>query len=209
MRHEGISPRQASNLQKKLIMQSAVISELQASASVIKGKERKSLHHLISSGIIKKYGAYSRVSKETGLGRNQLRLANTSKSPIATKDNTRAAKMREELRQDVLKFLERGYNSTTMPGKHDTKKDGKELKQRHLLNDYLANLHEKNLAENPLIKLSCSSFCRLRPSNFMTIKYSETKTCLCKRHQNMALKLRSLQSMKVITTANPDAFITT
>ena len=73
--------------------------------------------------------------------RSQLRPANTSKSPKATKDTTRAAKMREELRQDVLKFLERGDNSTTMPGKQDTKKDGKELKQRHLLNDYLATLH--------------------------------------------------------------------
>ena len=98
MRHEGISPRQAPNLRKKLIMQSAVISELQAAASVIKGKEEKSLHHVINGGIRKKYRAYSRVSKEIGLGRNHLRLTNTSKSPIATKDNTRAAKMREELR---------------------------------------------------------------------------------------------------------------
>ena len=96
MRHEGISPREAPNLRKKLIMQSAAISELQAAASVIKGKE--TLHHVTSGSIIKKYRAYSRrVSKEIGLGRNQLRLANTSKSPIATKDNTRAAKMREEL----------------------------------------------------------------------------------------------------------------
>ena len=105
MRHEGISPRQA---RKELIMQSAVITELQAAASVIKGKKRKSLHQIISGGIIKKYRAYSRVSKEIGLGRSQLRPANTSKSPKATKDTTRAAKMREELRQDVLKFLERG-----------------------------------------------------------------------------------------------------
>ena len=67
--------------------------------------------------------------------------------------------MREKLRQDVLKFLERGDSSSTMPGKHDTKKDDKDLKQRHLLNDYLANFHEKYLAENPLIKLSYSSFC--------------------------------------------------
>ena len=125
MRHEGISPRQAPNLRKKLIMQSAVISEPQAAASVIKGKERKSLHHIISGGIIKKYRAYSRVSKKIGLGTNQLRLPNTSKSLIATKDNTRAAKMREELRQDVLKFLKRGDISSTMPYKHDTKKDYK------------------------------------------------------------------------------------
>ena len=57
MRHEGISPRQAPNLRKKSIMQSAVISELQVAASVIKGRERKSLHHLISGDIIKKYRA--------------------------------------------------------------------------------------------------------------------------------------------------------
>ena len=93
-----------------------------------------------------------------------------------------------------------------MPGKHDTKKGDKELKQRQLLNDYLANLHEKYLADNPLIKLSYSSFCGLKLSNFMTIKCSERKTCLCERHQNMALKLRL---MKVITTTNPDAFIRT
>ena len=141
MRHEGISPRQAPNLRKKLIMQSAVISELHAAASVIKGKERKSLHHTISGGIIKKYRAYSRVSKEIGLGRHQLRLANTSKSPIATKDNTRAAKMREEPETRCLKILGKRRQFYHMPRKHDTKKDGKELKQKHFLNDYLANLH--------------------------------------------------------------------
>lgn len=209
MRSEGISPRQAPQLRKKLIMQNAVISELKAAASVIKGKERKSLHHIVSGGIIKKYRAYSRVSKEIGLGRNQLRIANTSKSPVAIVNKSRAAILREQLRKDVLKFLERGDNSATLPGKRDAKKDGKKVKQKHILNDYLANLHEKFLAENPHLKLSYSSFCRLRPSNFSTIKYSERKTCLCERHQNMALKLRSLKSMKVVTTSNPDAFIRT
>ena len=55
--------------------------------------------------LIKKYRAYSRVGKDIGIGSNQLRLANASKSPIATKDSTRAAKMQEELRTRCLKIL--------------------------------------------------------------------------------------------------------
>ena len=43
----------------------------------------------------------------------------------------------------------------------------------------------------------------------MTIKHSDSKPYLCERHRNMALKLRPLQSIKVITTAIPDAFIRT
>ena len=38
MRHESISPIQAPNLRKKLILQSAVISELQAAAQSSKAK---------------------------------------------------------------------------------------------------------------------------------------------------------------------------
>lgn len=45
--------------------------------------------------------------------------------------------------KQVEDYLERPDNSTTLPGKKDTKTTGKEVKQKHVLNDYILNLYYK------------------------------------------------------------------
>jgi hypothetical protein len=55
---------------------------------------------------------------------------------------------------DIEQFLKRSDNSTTFPGKRDTKTVLKEVKQKHVLNDYMMNLYEKYKFENPGIKMS-------------------------------------------------------
>ncbi|CAC5394556.1 unnamed protein product [Mytilus coruscus] len=107
----------------------------------------------------------------------------------------------------VIAFLERDDNSTCLPGKRDNKKDGKEKKQNRVLNDYLDNLHQKYLSENILTKFSVSVFRRFRPAHYALASFGNRRTCLCQRHQNMALKVRTLKALTVTTTSNPDQLI--
>ncbi len=107
------------------------------------------------------------------------------------------------------KFFERDDNSRMIPGKKDAKKieKGRLKIQKRILNDYLSNLYEKFTAEYPEDALSFSSFCRMRPPHILLVNFTTRNACLCTRHQNLSLKLKSLQALKVIETHNPFMFI--
>ena len=80
-------------------------------------------------------------------------------------------------------------------------------KQKHILNDYLKNLHLKFLSEEPDIRISLASFCRLHPLHIMPVNLTSRNTCLCRKHQNMALKLKAVKSAGVQVSTNPDTFV--
>ena len=110
----------------------------------------------------------------------------------------------------VLSFFKRDDNSRAMPGKNDAKKVATSVKkQKRILNDYLKNLHLKFLSEEPNMKISLASFCRLRPI-FMVpvVNFTSRNTCLCRRHQNMVLKLEAMKSAGVQCSTNPDTSAT-
>ena len=104
-------------------------------------------------------------------------------------------------------FYYRDDFSTSLPGKRDAKKVGKNLLQRPVLNDYLSNLYNKFIAENPSTKLSFSKFARMCPSHFKHTNFATQQSCLCTKHQNMSLKLKALKDLKIVTTTNPDTFV--
>ena len=109
----------------------------------------------------------------------------------------------------VLEFFGRNDNSQMMPGKKDAKiiEKGTPKIQKRILNDYLSNLYDKSVAEYPEDRLSFTSFCRMRPSNYLLANFTTRIVCLCTRHQNMALKLKSLKLLKIVDTQNPDVFV--
>ena len=78
---------------------------------------------------------------------------------------------------------------------------------RRVLNDYLSNLYNKFIAENPSTKLSFSKFARMCPSHFKHTNFATQQSCLCTKHQNMSLKLKALKDLKIVTTTNPDTFV--
>ena len=113
----------------------------------------------------------------------------------------------KDLENQVLRFLERDDNSTICAGKRDTKtKHGVKYQQR-VLNDYIHNLHEKFCVENPNVKLCRAKFSRMRPAYIKLCSFANRKTCLCCRHQNFTLLLRSINTYGVKCTENPDNFI--
>ena len=101
------------------------------------------------------------------------------------------------IRSPVLSFFKRDDNSREMPEKNDAKKVATGVKkQKRILNDYL-NLHLKYLSEEPHMKISLASFCRLRPIFIVPVNFTSRNMCLCRRHQDMALKLKALKSAGV------------
>lgn len=116
------------------------------------------------------------------------------------------------LQASVREFFERDDNSRQMPGKRDVNVAAGEKRQTRILNDYIHNLHAKFCSENPEIKISPPTFYRIRRqqcAHVKLVKFTSRNTSLCKRHQNLALKLHMLKAEGVTTCANPDDFVKT
>ena len=77
----------------------------------------------------------------------------------------------------------------------------------YVLKEYLHNLYHKYSAENPTKKISLSLFCRSRPKEVKLVKYAQKLSCLCFKHTNFVLKLKSLGI--VLVESNPDRFVQT
>lgn len=101
---------------------------------------------------------------------------------------------RETLRRRVIEFLERDDNSRMIPGKNDKKKAENGHMQKRVLNDSMACLHMKFATETSE-KISLATFCRLRPNYICLTKFISRNTCLCQKHQNMALALKNMKSV--------------
>jgi hypothetical protein len=105
-----------------------------------------------------------------------------------------------------LQLLSREDNSREMPGKNDYRKSEGEQRQRKVLNDSLRNLYLKYCSEREHCNMSLATFCRLRPNEFSLTKYMSRNKCLCQRHQNMALLLRSMKSAGADVPLNPEDY---
>ena len=135
--------------------------------------------------------------------RRQLSRTTSKLSMVPRKER----KKNEEIIHSVQEFFYRDDVLTALPGKRDAKKLGKNLLQRRVLNDYLSNLYNKFIAENPSTKLSFSKFASIQPSHFKHANFDTRQSCLCTKHQNMSLKLKALKDLKIVTTTNPDTFV--
>ena len=196
LKREGFKVGRRSKVRRQLIMGNAMIHSLRASLK--RGKKKEVINEQVAIEVVTKYRCIDRLSKELGIGREKLKK-------IRQKRLNKSSK--EKYGDIVTTFLEREDNSTVLPGKNDTKKTGSEVKQNHVLNDYLHNLHEKFLLENPTIKLSRSEFCKLRPPHIMLTSFAARKTCLCTYHQNFSLKIKAMRKEGVRCSANPDVFV--
>lgn len=133
-----------------------------------------------------------------------IRPTKSQSKCLAVQKRKRKPILRAELTNHVTDFYERDDVSRCMPGKRDAKNVEGEKKQVRILNDYLANIHEKFCREEPIFKVSYSTFCKLRPKNIKVTSLLSRNTSLCTIHQNMALKLKSLRSIGVDISPNPE-----
>ena len=201
----NIPQSKISKVRKRLLLGSVMLKQVQTQRRGLKRSHLGSLRGLIGGKILQKYRLVSTLSSNTGLGRNKLAKAREGISI----EKIRRSREVQKHRNSVLNFLLRDDNSRANPGKTDKRKYCGKVIQTKTLTDYLKNLHQKYLSENPETKISLASFCRIRPSYIRPTAFISRSSCLCTRHQNMALCLQALKRSAVGVTlpSNPEEFV--
>ena len=192
-------PVQSSQDKEKTIICRSYIQE---------GKnKRESIRRVISGQILRQYKFIRYTPIQTLTDRRKL--SKTKSKTIDLEKQKRG--FQPELHNQVLDFYRRDDVSIALPEKRDVQKIGKKKPriQKRVLSDYLSNLYEKFVAENTNVKISFSTFARIRPTNFVLANFANRQSSLYVQHQNMALKLNTLKQLKRNIPNNPDVFLKT
>ena len=199
----GVIPKPIRN---KLLFENALSEEIKVARKNTNDQEQQAIRSVISGNIIKKYRQIKVLAKMTKTERRKL--SKVKAKSIKIHKLRKKPLIEKGIQAKVLEFFGRDDNSRMMPGK-DAKiiEKGTPKIQKRLLNDYLSNLCDKFAAEYPEDRLSFASFCRMRQSNYLLVNFTTRTACLCTRHQNMALNLKSLKLFKIVDTQNPDVFV--
>ena len=187
----------------KTLLFAEVVSE-EIRASVLERKNnRESIRRLLSGKIFRKYKLIKYASEKTGNNRSKMCRSTSKNLNIQSKKRGFDPKIHAE----VLKFYGRDNNSAALTGKRDAKRVKKVRIQERCLNDYLSNLYHKLKAEEPDLKVLFAAFAKMRPANYVLANFVNRRSCLCTKHQNIALKLKMLRNLNKRVQANPDMFI--
>lgn len=192
------------NVRKELLFANVVLHEMKEKTRNCARIKKKEKYAPVAGYIVKKYRCIGRLAKELLIDRNKVSDVIKNGVNFAKLRRRRAA---AKLKSSVVAFLEREDNCRLQPGKKDATKTEEGRVQTRILTDYLANLHQKYIAENPDHKLSLATFCRLRPKHILLSSCLGRNVCLCTKHQNLALKLQALRKCGLDIQQNPETFI--
>ena len=128
----------------------------------------------------------AQLAEDTGLSRRCL-----LSGPRKVRKNT-AASMGLEDR--IIEFLKRPEHSYTLPGKKDTVTMSKVKHQKVILTEFTDTLHALFKEEYPTLTCGRTTFndVRRRHKYIKTVKFNNTRVCLCLKHQNFTLRLRAV-----------------
>ncbi|WAR01023.1 hypothetical protein MAR_025395 [Mya arenaria] len=181
LKQSGINPQTVPEIRKRLIFSECLNEEIRSAKDAQENRsDRKTVVHKVVSGrVIKRYRLKSTLEEHTRLNR---RKSYACKSVLLCK-RSRLTTLRQSVRNEVLKFLERDDNSRVMPGKADAAKT------------------------ESTIRISKSSFYKCRPNYICPVNFASQSVCLCSNHQNFCFLLRTLKALNVTTCGNPDKFV--
>ena len=142
-----------SAVNNTLVFHYAFISDLRTKMKASSSKRfRQKFAQTVSGDIVRKYRCQR-------LLRQSLEIHTR---PVAKRGRSAVA-AGERIKRKVAEFFTRDDVSRETPGKKQTVTRQKIRKQKRLLSDTLLNLHRKFLSEHPLMKISYSLFCKVRP----------------------------------------------
>ena len=150
------------------------------------------LYGTVAGNIVKTYSCISQISKATELNRKRV-IKIVKEGLHVPMSKQKHARVIQRLQDDVTAYFGREDNYRMEPGKKSATKTDEGTMQTRVLTDYLSNLHQKFLSENPEMKISLATFCRIRPKYIKLTNCVSRNACLCTKHQNFALKLRALR----------------
>lgn len=185
----------SKTVKKRLLFGEALVTQLKENRKeLVDQKERQMFAKLLSGNILKKYRLMGKAKSFLSYKEQRNSLASKGKHYVRKKKSNSIS---TEIASSVRHFLEEDVNSRMCPGKKDHKTKNKMKVQKRLLLDTLKNLHKK-YTESHEIKLSYSSFCRLRPFWIVEPRLSDRDTCACIKHANVDLIVNKLHQLKVL-----------
>lgn len=183
-----LDPKKHPQLLKKMTAHYALLLQMKKRNEKKLKKSKRSIESILSGNITRKYRMITYLGNETCTNRNHLK-----KTQMPWKRKSRLFHMRDERTKRIVKFFERDDVSQINPGKRDSKKICKNKVQTRILTDYLKNLWKRYTTETGE-RVSLALFCRYRPKHIKLTKLTNRQTCLCRRHQNLALKLQAINN---------------
>ena len=174
-------------------------------------KSKMIIQKIVEAEEVSGSGSTTRVKKEVGLNaRLRLDEATMSQPLFEPRKKPRRVEKYEVIREKAISFYMDDQTSRACPGKNDyVRLAGGEKLQKRICNDYIKNLHERFMLENPECRCSFNFFYQQRPANVLTSKYLTKDTACCQKHQNFQLLMKALgkaiPNVKCLTS--PDAFI--
>ena len=160
-------------------------------------RQKQHIANILTSKILSKYRMRKMMQTAVGVSRQ---LGEHSKSAKRSKQRSYYTKVGKT----VSDFFQRDDNSRMTSGKKQTITRKKEKKQKRLLLDTIKNIFSKFQAEFPMLKISYSLFCFLRPFWVVQPSPGDRETCLCKVHENVTLISGKLYELKVLPTKDPE-----
>ncbi|KAK5649064.1 hypothetical protein RI129_003956 [Pyrocoelia pectoralis] len=183
-------------LRKELVFGECVKQQLNQNFKSFKDHRSKQIFaELVGAKALKKYGVTRKLAMSKYLS--------TSLSHVKRKQTISKTKT---IKEDVISFYQRDENSRLCAGKKECITYKKVKKQKRYMNYSLKSLYKKFIIEKE-IKISYTSFCRLRPFWVVPPKLGSRDTCLCVTHENFRLVAAKLYSEKIINLKNPEEII--
>ncbi|KAH9629437.1 hypothetical protein HF086_013351 [Spodoptera exigua] len=184
---------------------STLTGEISNEAEKTKNEDKKQLFdRLLSAEITQKF-AKTANRKDKRVITKLIDKEKFKKFKVAT--DLRKVHLRERFKKNarnniniqklVEKFYEDDINSRITPGKKQYKKKHGIVKQVRYLLDSIKNLHKKFLAENTNIKISYTTFTRLRPF-WVSLPTDDRDTCACLLHTNFNLLIAALNKNNIL-----------
>lgn len=155
--------------------------------------KKRAFERVLTGKIVKKYRVQQRICTIT----SRKICSNRNKVTIEL------LKQNCKIKNEVESFFEKDSVSRLTAGKKETKTKNKQKKQKRLLNDTMKNLYNEFIKSSMNQKISYSTFCKLRPFWVVQPDYLKRDTCLCIDHENFALALDKLYSLKMLSFKYP------
>ncbi|KAH9644796.1 hypothetical protein HF086_007884 [Spodoptera exigua] len=184
---------------------STLTGEISNEAEKTKNEDKKQLFDTLLSAEITQKFAKTANRKDKRVITKLIDKEKFKKFKVAT--DLRKVHLRERFKKNarnniniqklVEKFYEDDINSRITPGKKQYKKKHGIVKQVRYLLDSIKNLHKKFLAENTNIKISYTTFTRLRPFS-VSLPTDDRDTCACLLHTNFNLLIAALNKNNIL-----------
>ena len=146
--------------------------------------------------LVKRYRLMSHACKSMNITHARQRTNRGRSVDLKFERNSKIAI--HEIKKQVEHFFIRDDVSRMKTGKKDTATKGKVKNQRRILTATMKQLHKRFIQEYTHLKISYTTFTRLRPFWVAPPTLKDRETCLCKIHENGQLLVDALIKIKAM-----------